>query len=196
MNIKQIITIGVAGMAMGALALDRVEVTGVTARQRYPWNGLVDIDFTTDSNPTEPYQMKVVAFDNVGKTNLPVKTCYTDGVSFKENPCMVRTDTRRILWDAAADLPNGFKATNVLVSCQDVRANPATNTYMVVDLSGGTSAEHFPISYMSAPPSGGWTEEYMTEKLVLRRVDPGTYYRDGGERYQSGAVIYQKVTIT
>ena len=88
MNIKKLITVGVAGMAMGVMALDYVEVTDVKARQRYPWNGLVDIDFELDSKATEPYQMQVTVVDNVGKTNLPVKTVYTEGISFKEKPCI------------------------------------------------------------------------------------------------------------
>ena len=87
MNIKKLITVGVAGMAMGVMALDYVEVTDVKARQRYPWNGLVDIDFELDSKATEPYQMQVTVVDNVGKTNLPVKTVYTEGVTQKDNPC-------------------------------------------------------------------------------------------------------------
>ena len=78
MNIKKLITVGVAGMAMGVMALDYVEVTDVKARQRYPWNGLVDIDFELDSKATEPYFMKVTVFDNIGKTNLPVKTVCTE----------------------------------------------------------------------------------------------------------------------
>ena len=175
MNIKEVITVGIMAVAASAMALDYCEVTGVNARQRYPWNGLVDIDFTLDSKATEPYLMNVVAFDNVGKTNLPVNTVYTEGISFKDNPCMVHKDSSRIIWDAAADLPNGFKATNVLISCQDVRSMGISNLYMIVDLAGGTSAESFPVTYTNCPPTGGWTEEHMTTKLVLRRVEPGTF---------------------
>ena len=49
MNIQKTITAGIIMAAASALALDYCEVTGVNARQRYPWNGLVDIDFTLDS---------------------------------------------------------------------------------------------------------------------------------------------------
>ena len=175
MNIKKLITVGIAGMAMGVMALDYVEVTDVKARQRYPWNGLVDIDFELDSKATEPYQMQVTVVDNVGKTNLPVKTVYTEGISFKENPCMVHKDTSRILWDAAADLPDGFKCTNVLVTCQDTRSMGTSNLYMIVDLSGGTAAEKFTVTYTNCPPKGGWTEDYKLTKLVLRRVEPHVF---------------------
>lgn len=186
MKINKLITAGIIMAAASAMALDYCEVTGVQARQRYPWNGLVDIDFTLDSKATEPYLMNVTVFDNVGKTNLPVKTVYTEGISFEDNPCMVHKDTTRIIWDAAADLPDGFKCTNVLVTCQDARTMAPSNLYMIVDLSGGSSAASFPVSYTNCPPSGGWTEEYMTTKLVLRRVNAGSFIMGSNLSSDSG----------
>ena len=145
MKINKLITAGIIMAAAGAMALDYCEVTDVKARQRYPWNGLVDIDFTLDSKATEPYLMKVTVFDYDGKTNLPVKTVYTEKVSQKTNPCMVTKDTTRIVWDAAADLPNGFKCTNVLVTCQDTRCEPTNKLYCVIDLSAGSDASSYPV---------------------------------------------------
>jgi len=49
------------------------------------------------------------------------------------------------------------------------------NLYLVVDLSGGTNATTYPVSYLSAVPGGGWTDEYKTTKLVLRRIPAGTF---------------------
>ena len=46
----------------------------------------------------------------------------------------------------------------------------ADRTYMVVDLSGGSSAASYPISYLADVPAGGWSDEYKTSKLVLRRI--------------------------
>jgi formylglycine-generating enzyme required for sulfatase activity len=47
--------------------------------------------------------------------------------------------------------------------------------YMVVDLSGGTNATSFPVSYLAVAPAGGWPDEYKTTKLVLRRIPAGTF---------------------
>lgn len=47
--------------------------------------------------------------------------------------------------------------------------------YLVVDLSGGRNAASYPVSYLSAVPSGGWTDAYKTTRLVLRRVPAGTF---------------------
>ena len=46
---------------------------------------------------------------------------------------------------------------------------------MVIDLSGGPSATSYPVSYLNGVPDGGWTDEYKTTKLVLRRIEPGTF---------------------
>jgi RNA polymerase sigma factor (sigma-70 family) len=47
--------------------------------------------------------------------------------------------------------------------------------YLVIDLSGGPSASNYPVGYLSAVPSGGWTDEYKTTKLVMRKIPAGTF---------------------
>jgi hypothetical protein len=49
------------------------------------------------------------------------------------------------------------------------------NSYLVVDLAGGSSASSYPVSYLTNAPAGGWTDEYKTSKLVLRRIPAGTF---------------------
>ena len=52
--------------------------------------------------------------------------------------------------------------------------------YCVIDLSAGPDASKYPVSYLAAEPKGGWTDEYKTKKLVLRRIEPGKF-KMGGE---------------
>ena len=47
--------------------------------------------------------------------------------------------------------------------------------YKVIDLSGGTGATSYPVYYLNAMPENGWTEEFKTKKLVMRRVEAGTF---------------------
>jgi formylglycine-generating enzyme required for sulfatase activity len=48
--------------------------------------------------------------------------------------------------------------------------------YCVIDLSKGASASSYPVTYLDTPPNGGFnTNEYKTTKMVLRRVDAGTF---------------------
>ena len=51
--------------------------------------------------------------------------------------------------------------------------------YMVVDLSSGANSSKYPVSYLDAVPSGGWSDEYKTTKLVLRRIEAGTFKYQG-----------------
>ena len=48
-------------------------------------------------------------------------------------------------------------------------------TYLVIDVSGGPLATNYPVSSMMAIPDGGWTDEYKTTKIVLRRIPAGTF---------------------
>ncbi|MBO7448129.1 formylglycine-generating enzyme family protein, partial [bacterium] len=50
--------------------------------------------------------------------------------------------------------------------------------YMVIDLESGA------ISYLKDVPEGGWTDEYKTTKMVLRRVKAGTFTM-GSPQYES-----------
>ena len=48
--------------------------------------------------------------------------------------------------------------------------------YLVIDLSQGPSAERFPCYEMwSRPGMCDWPREYKTEKLVFKRIEPGTF---------------------
>ena len=48
--------------------------------------------------------------------------------------------------------------------------------YCVVDLSGGPNASFYPVEYMDEEPDGGFnTPEYKTTKLVLKRVEAGSF---------------------
>jgi len=55
-----------------------------------------------------------------------------------------------------------------------------TAQYLVVDISSGNNADSYPVSYLPEEPEGGFnTDEYKTTKLVLRRIEPGTFMMGG-----------------
>lgn len=47
--------------------------------------------------------------------------------------------------------------------------------YIVIDLSAGPDADHYPVTQLSEAPAGGWTDEYKTTSLVLRHIPAGTF---------------------
>ena len=60
------------GVAVSAVAAE----PGITveARQRYPWNGLVDLKFTITGESGTKYDTSFTAKDMVGGTNIAMKT--------------------------------------------------------------------------------------------------------------------------
>ncbi|MEI6607603.1 MAG: SUMF1/EgtB/PvdO family nonheme iron enzyme, partial [Verrucomicrobiota bacterium] len=75
----------------------------------------------------------------------------------------------------------------------------AADTYLVVDLSGGKDATNYPVSYLDAVPSGGWTDTYKTDKLVLRKIPATTGYTMGspaGELGRQSDETQHEVTLT
>ena len=70
--------------------------------------------------------------------------------------------------------------------------------YVVIDLSGGTNATHYPVSYLDEVPTGGWSDAYKTSKLVLRHIPAGSFVMGGRNTDYPGAVNtnLHMVTIT
>ena len=51
--------------------------------------------------------------------------------------------------------------------------------YCVIDVSGGANATSYPVTYLDSAPTAGWGDEYKTTKIVLRRIEPGTFNMSG-----------------
>ena len=145
-------------------------ITGVTAQQRYPWNGKVDISYTVTGIVAEAKQnalltsLRVTAIDMVANTTNTA-TQLSGDLSFDDG-------THAIVWDMDAEGLT-FTSSNVVftVSCETESA-----MYCVIDLSAGENATSYPVTYMAEPPSGGFNVDvYKTTNLVLRRLEAGTF---------------------
>ncbi len=71
-------------------------------------------------------------------------------------------------------------------------ASAAGRLYCVVNLSAGPNATRYPVSYLSAAPRGGWPDVYKTTKLVLRRIEPGTFIMGEDQKDESHRVTLTK----
>ena len=150
-------------------------ITGVTAQQRYPWNGKVDISYTvTGDIAAEAKQKALLTSLKVMATDRTANTTYT--ATHLSGDTALTAGTHSIVWDMDAEGLT-FKSTNVVfkVSCETTPA-----LYCVIDLSAGANATSYPVTYMSTPPSGGFNvDAYKTTKLVLRRIEPGSFLMCG-----------------
>jgi len=79
-------------------------------------------------------------------------------------------------------------------------AQTSNDLYMVIDISGGTVASTYPVSYLSDVPPGGWTAEYKTNRLVLRKITADTFTMGSptneAGRAMDGSEDPQEVTLT
>lgn len=73
--------------------------------------------------------------------------------------------------------------------------------YMVIDLSGETNSMGSPVSYLDGVPASGWTDEYKTTKLVMRKISAGTFVMGSpegelGRDNEYGRETQHRVTLT
>ena len=69
----------------------------------------------------------------------------------------------------------------------------AKATYCVIDLSGGPNAAKYPVTYLETEPEGGFnTDEYKTTKLVLKRVESGSFIMGEDQTDESHRVTLTK----
>lgn len=167
----------VAGLALALTAVFTAfgatpTVTIDKVQQRYPWNGMVDIDYTITGNASA-YKIEIGVEDKESGTS------YTPTKFLSVLP--VSAGKHRVTWSTEAEGVT-IVSTNVSVTVSLVNADPAAvneNLYYVIDLSGGPSATSYPVTTLSAPPGGVWSEEYKTTKLVLRRIEAGSFKMRG-----------------
>ena len=134
MNINRIVTVGVTAFAAMVTFAATPTITDVTAQQRYPWNGLVDIDVTFSAVGLSTVSFEVK--DTVGNTNLNAQTIYVGEPSNNNRTLEVQPGTRRFVWDAAADLGT------VTIPSFTVKATVREKIFQV-NVTGGTGSGSF-----------------------------------------------------
>ena len=163
-----------SAMAVGtALSAGAATFTVDAVVQRYPWNGLVDVDYTValaenEAAPDAFGGRLVVRV--VDESVTPPKTNAAN--VFTEMPLPLTAGRHRVTWNAAADgcatIADKLKFSIAFESYPE--------KYMVIDLTGGHLAPKYNVTYLDAPPPGGFnTEEYKTKKLAFRLVPAGGY---------------------
>ena len=178
MSVRNVMRLMLSACAMvTACAAGGAEIRNVTAKQRYPWNGKVDIAYTIVGDVAaeaaqsgEVAVLKVAAIDKTANT--------TNIASALSGDMSIAEGAHSLVWDMGAD-GLSFRSSNVVfkVYCETELLNPS---YCVIDLSAGSSATSYPVTYLAEAPSGGFNvSEYKTSKLVLKRIEVGSFKMGG-----------------
>ena len=172
MDISKIKSIFAGAVALAGLATaagPTVTVGEVTAGE--PW-GKVTVNYTLGG--TDAKTDYKVAFDVTAGGRTASVT--NDAATLEDKAYAQEIDTAALFGGSVADTKAKVKVTLIaLKPKQDVTHPTESSLYLVIDLSGGAGAASYPVSYLSDVPSGGWTDEHKTEKLVLRRIANGTF---------------------
>ena len=142
------------------------EVVSVECRQRWPWNGLVDIDYEIGGWGTNEEELVVVlrGTATIGEETIELKTV-TGEVS-------AVAGRHRMTWDSAADW-GGEGIAEATVRLEII------TPYLSVDMIGGANAANWPITRMKEAPEFGWTTDDKTTRLIMRRIEAGRYLMGG-----------------
>lgn len=166
---KKIVTL-LAALFSFAAVFAAPTITGVTAQQRYPWNGKVDISYTVNGDiAAHCSECSLIPSLKVTATDKSASKTYT--ATSLSGDTKLTAGTHKIVWNMDAQ-GLSFKSEDVVfdVACETTEA-----MYCVIDLSAGADATRYPVTYLAAEPSGGFNiDVYKTTKMVLRKIKAGS----------------------
>ena len=163
---KSAIALAAIVISLATQTFAAVTVTNVTCQQRYPWNGLVDIDYEIVSDqPDALFWVYPKGTDNWLGKRVIMNTLSGDGATNA-----VGVGKHRMVWDAKTDMPK-YHTKDLQVTLQ-VIANAAK--YLVVDVSTGPTAPFYNLRYSTEPPDLN-DDTCRTDEIWLRLVLPGTF---------------------
>ena len=179
-------------IALSALSVKaESSVTEVKCIQMWPFDRSVIINFKVESDYAAGLKVKFYGSTDNGETSFDLTekgTIKKDGA----DGTIAGPGKYKAIW-----MPNeSFEGT--VTDDMKVKVEIAENTppsedlYMVVDLSSGA------ISYLDAVPAGGWSDEYKTTKMVLRKIPAGKFIMGSptNEFCREEEEVQHEVTLT
>ena len=147
-----------------------VQVRDVSVKPHYPWNGLIDITYSILCGETyddgEPVDISVSfkGYDTVCEKEFPMTS-----LTGKGGMELVKTGgPYMVTWNAAKDYPT------LNSSAFSIRIHATYGLYMVINLSEGPTATHYPIRYSAKGPDLD-KDTCRTTELWLRRISAGKF---------------------
>ena len=125
----------------------------IVVNQRWPWSEKVDVDFVLSGETSD---VEVTATWDAHPAP------YRLGTLFAAAP-----GAQRLTWNPSASPFAGQTLTGFTVSVACAAAS--AHRYLVLDLMNGG------YEFLADVPTGGWTSEHKSSKMVFRRIPAGTY---------------------
>ncbi len=180
---KKIATAMLVGIGMLAFAAETPVLKITKVQQRYPWNGLVDIDVTVKGLGTPPLYFTATEKDT-GRSLAVTKLTY-NGVPFPNGRVLFPEGDYRIVWNAAEDVGEGYVHSNVMITVSN-KLDRSPWGEIVIDLSEGSSANTYPVERKSCGTMDYIStffltrgEEFKTTRLRLLVIPAGSFMMQG-----------------
>lgn len=173
-----------------------VAVTGVTAQQRYPWNGLVDIVVTMQGTQDDliNYSCVFAATNSATKAAIPIVHVTQKGGDTGSGT----TWTRKFVWDATADVGEA-KIADVALSvdveefCVQLWEN---GPYWTKCNIGATKSEDYgyyfwwgdTVGYKRNAANNGWESVRDGSSFTFSPVNCPTYGKDNSQLQSAGYI--------
>lgn len=169
-------------------------ITEVNCMQMWPFDRSVIVNYTIESDAATEFSVKFYGSIDNGETSFELGdkgTLTQDGADGEVSGI----GKFKAIWMPDESF-EGTITDDMKIKVEFVEKSdppPSNALYMVVDL--GTGA----ISYLSAAPREGWNYEHKTTKMVLRKVEAGTFVMGAPMDevgYSGGSEIQHEVTLT
>ena len=175
-----------------AFTADAFTVKNLSASSRWPWNGILDVDFTIDeAKVSDLFRVEVAVKYANGSKKLIGRTYVSEPICGRGK--------NRVSWDARADYPNlKLSDMQVAVTVHPINAD-ACDVYMVIDLSSGPESTKYPVRYTFTPPTLVPTNDLVacakdpcrTTQMWLKRVKGTVFPFHGTTNGNKGEGIFK-----
>ena len=162
-----------AAFADGVIAIDNVSMRQDRRTQKV----YVTYDLANEGNAAA-YVVLDIQTNGVSIGRANIKTLSGD-ISGNDLSQTVTVGTgKEIVWEARKDWKGNLtsNATAVVTAYYADHLYQIPGVYMNIDLSGGASAVHYPVSYtLNAPDVADATASFAKGTLWLKRIEPGVF---------------------
>ena len=146
-----------------------VDVSFVSISQAWPWSTETKFVYKLSGTQNEPHDI-VISVLKDGKVLDVAPESFSGeryGITDEQEHCIKWYPER-------AGIANLEKAEELSFKIE--AKSTVAYKYLVLDLSEGSGPDaEYPSYFLEDIPEGGWSDEYKTTKLVLRRCEPGTF---------------------
>ena len=163
-------------------------VHSLEAKQRYPWNGMVDIDLAISGDPNGSYLVNFEAYDTVGETNIIMNSVFEEGGMVTNNVLSLVPGPQRLIWNADRDLPYEYINTGVVL-----KASIEMPEFMSAEATSfAVQSEIVPLDIQYYPVT--FTD--MTSREIKYEFENGKAWSEDAENTKTNNFSYKSYAIS